>query len=211
MESAARRAREYPVAASGDVVQVDERDAERSADAADQPGPGLRPRHGEVERDHSAVRAVLLDLPAILDRDREVVAPAIAGTRDQRAHVRLGAAAVVMDDVQDAARRGTASIAIRISASSRTGAKRIGRDVRAHHVHVMRMTLEQQRPCCARRARPCGRRTIARRCGRRTRCRRARCAIRRAPRAGTGRSPRRSPRRTPCRTRPTSSSSARRR
>ena len=72
------------------------------------------------------------------------------------------------------------------------------------------MPLEQAAPCCERRVRSSARRRICRRYARRTRCRPARCAIRRAPRAGTGRSPRRSPRRTPCRRGRPSSSSARR-
>ena len=71
--------------------------------------PPTKSRHARagsranVERDDAAVGAMLLDLPAIVDRDGEVVAPALARTGDQRAHVRLGAAAVMVDDVQHAA------------------------------------------------------------------------------------------------------------
>ena len=91
-----------------------------------------------------AVGAMLLDLPAVVDRDGEVVPPAIARAGDQRAHVRLRAAAVVVDDVQHAA---PGRLRHREAHGRRFAQRphRIGRDVRVHHVEVVRMPLEQQR------------------------------------------------------------------
>jgi hypothetical protein len=81
---------------------MDERDAERCADAADERVPRLLRPALQVERDDAAVGAMLLDLPSVADGDREVVAPVLARSRDQCAHMRLRAAAMIVDHVEDA-------------------------------------------------------------------------------------------------------------
>ena len=60
----------------------------------------------EFERPHrAAVLMVLLDLPAVADGDRQMMAIPVARSIDQRTRVMLGAAAVAMNDVQDAVGR----------------------------------------------------------------------------------------------------------
>ena len=86
---------------------------------------------------------MLLDLPGVVDGDRQVVPPALARRADERAHVRLGAAAVVVDDVQHAPpRRGGHGEAHRGGLPQR--AQGVGGDVGAHHVEVVRVARHQQ-------------------------------------------------------------------
>ena len=126
----------------------------RRADPADEIAPRSRPgarRKSNVRM--ALVVAMLLDLPVVADRDREVVPAALARRGDQRAHVVLGAAAVVVDDVQHARARGPCDAQMRRRASFAQRPQRIGGDVVAHHVEVVRMALEQQRHVALRRAR----------------------------------------------------------
>ncbi len=94
--------------------------------------------------DDGAVGAVFLDLPAIVDGDGQIVAPAPGRARDQRAHVRLGASPVVMDDVQHALPRRRVHGQPRCRGFAQRP-QRIGRDVRMHHVEVVRMAFQQKR------------------------------------------------------------------
>ena len=93
------------VSAARDVVQVDDIDAERRTEAADELGPRLALLAREFEGAHAAVRPMCFDLPRGADGDREMVPVAVPRCIDQRSCVMLGAAAVAVDHVQDAMRR----------------------------------------------------------------------------------------------------------
>ena len=59
----------------------------------------------EFERPHRAAVLMGLDLPAVADGDRQMMAIPVARSIDQRTRVMLGAAAVAMNDVQHAVGR----------------------------------------------------------------------------------------------------------
>ncbi len=103
---------ENAVATTGDVVEVDDIDAKSRANPADERRPRLAIVAGEIEGAHGSVVLVRLELPTVADRDGEVVAIPGARRIDQRARVMLGAAAVPVDHMEDAAigaRDGAAS------------------------------------------------------------------------------------------------------
>ena len=86
---------------------------------------------------------MLFDLPAVACGDREVMAPALARGDDQLAHVRLGAPAMVVDDVQHAAHRRLQRELQPRGLAQR--AQRIVCDVALDHCRVMGMTRDEQR------------------------------------------------------------------
>ena len=133
--------RQQAVATRGDVVHVDEADAQRRAQAAEEVAPGLVRQALEVEHDGPAVGAMRLDAPAVAHRDRDRVAAASARGRDQRAHVRLRAAALMVQHVQHPGRlRGVERQRRRVAQRR----ERIRGDVVVHERQVARMAREQR-------------------------------------------------------------------
>ena len=89
----------------------------------------------------AAAVAMFLDLPAVADRDCQVMPPTIRRRGDQCPHVRFRAAAVMMNDVQDGGPRA-ADMKTRLRRlAQRT--QRIGGNVTLHHVAIMRVPREQ--------------------------------------------------------------------
>ena len=95
-----------------------------AGDAADERDPALVLAPRELEGAQRAVVEMFLDLPAIADGEGDAVPPLGARHVDQRTHVVLGAATVVMQDVQDARPAvGARSCASAASRSGRSGSR----------------------------------------------------------------------------------------
>ena len=130
--------------ATEDVVEVQQIDAERCAQTADEMSPALVGLPAKIEESNAAIRVMLLDSPGIARRYRQVVALVHAKAADERADMALRSAAVAMDNVQDPlpiASRHPPPRKCRIA----DGAQGVGLDVGAYHRVVVRVPLQQQR------------------------------------------------------------------
>ena len=130
-------------AARRKMMDVHHRDVERRRNRADEVAPALVRAPDELERSRALAVGVVLDAPAIADCDGEIMATRASRRRDQRSCMLLGAATAVqhVQHAGDIVRMRT----LRDQRGIADRSQRIGRDIRANEIDVVRMARYDER------------------------------------------------------------------